>query len=92
VKIKISLGLKCTQYKIFNGIISRECYVDMLLRCPEKDKEKNVWNDFHDSPTSYHFSIDTIAHKFLMVGHYCPTFFKHGHEQISTNRYGNMHR
>ena len=45
----------------------------------EKDDAEHILTKLHDGLAGSHFSGETIAHKVLRVGYYCPTLFKDAH-------------
>jgi hypothetical protein len=71
--------MKYLQYQLLHGILFRKNYDGLLLRCLKREDVDNVLKYMHDGPTGGHFSRDTIAHKLLRVGYYCPTLFKYAH-------------
>ena len=60
-----ALHLKSASYQTIEGILFRNNYDGVLLRCLEKEDVKKVMIDLHDGPARGHFSRDTIAHKIL---------------------------
>ena len=81
-KQRRALCLKSASYQIIEGILFRKNYDGVLLRCLEKEDANKVMIDLHDGPAGGHFSGDTIAHKILRAGYYCPTLFKYAHAHV----------
>ena len=79
-KQKIALQLKSLQCQLLHGVLFITNYDGVLLRCLERQDVDNVLKDMHDGPVGGHFSGDTIAHKVMRLGYYCPTLFKYAHE------------
>ena len=73
---KRDLRLKSTQYQLINGVLFRQNYDQVLLRCLEKDDAKHILIELHDGSTGSHFSRKTITHKVLKEGYYWSTLFK----------------
>ena len=61
-KQRRTLHLKSASYQIIDGILFRNNYDGVLLRCLEKEYAKKVMIDLHHGPTGGHFSRDTTAH------------------------------
>jgi hypothetical protein len=74
-----ALGLKYAQYRLINSVLFWVNYDGVLLICLEREDADKVLKELHDGPASGHFAGETIAHKILRVGYYCPTFFKDAH-------------
>jgi len=53
---KRALWLKYLQYQLLLGILFRNNYDGVLLRCIEKQEVDKVLKDMHDGPTSGHLS------------------------------------
>jgi hypothetical protein len=76
---KRDLRLKYAQYQLIDGVLFRQNYDQVLLRCLEKDNAKHILIELHDGPVGGHFSGETTTHKVLRVGYYWPTLFKDAH-------------
>ena len=76
---KRDLRLKSAQYQLIDGVLFRQNYDQVLLRCLEKDDAEHILTELHDGPPGGHFSRETFAHKVLRVGYYWPTLFKDAH-------------
>ena len=76
---KQALRLKSTQYQLIYGVLFRQNYDKVLLRCLEKDDSEHILIELHDDPIGSHFNGETTAHKVLRAGYYCPTLFKDAH-------------
>ena len=64
---------------MIDGVLFRNNYDNVLLRCLEKDDDNYILTELHDGPTSSHFSEETTAHKVLRAGYYWPTLFRDSH-------------
>jgi hypothetical protein len=62
---------------LINGILFRQNFDGVLMRCLEKDEAEKVLLKSHAREASGHFGGDTTAHKVLIVGYYWPTLFKY---------------
>jgi hypothetical protein len=62
---------------LINGILFRQNFDGVLMRCLEKDEAEKVLLELHAGEASGHFGGDTTAHKLLIVGYYWPTLFKY---------------
>ena len=76
---KRDLRLKSTQYQLIDGVLFRQNYDQVLLRCLEKDDAEHILTKLHDGPIGGHFNEETTTHKVLRVGYYWPTLFKYAH-------------
>ena len=76
---KRALRLKFAQYQLIDGVLFRQNYDQVLLRCLEKDDAEHILIELHDGPAGGHFSGETTAHKILRAGYYWPTLFKDAH-------------
>ena len=76
------MRLKSASYHIVDGILLRNNYDGVLLRCLEKEYAKKVIKELHDGPARGHFSRDTTAHKILKARYYWPTLFKDVHAHV----------
>ena len=71
-----ALRLKSAQYQLIDGVLFRQNYDQVLLRCLEKDNAEHILIELHDGPAGGHFSKETTEHKVLKEGYYWPTLFK----------------
>ena len=69
-------------YQIIDGILFRNNYDGVLLRCLEQEDANKVITKLHDGPAVGHFSGDTTAHKILRARYYWPTLFKDAHAHV----------
>ena len=76
---KRALRLKSAQYQLIDGVLFRQNYDQVLLRCLEKYDAEHILTKLHDGPAGGHFSGEATAHKVLRVGYYWPTLFKDAH-------------
>ena len=76
---KRALRLKSAQYQLIDGVLFRQNYDQVLLRCLEKDDVEHILTELHDGPAGGHFSGETTTHKVLRAGYYWPTLFKDAH-------------
>ena len=76
---KRALRLKSFQYQLIDGVLFRQNYDQVLLRCLEKDDVEHILTKLHDGLVGGHFSGETTTNKVLRVGYYWPTLFKDAH-------------
>ena len=76
------LRLKSATYQIIDGILFRNNYDGVILRCLEKEDAKKVIIELHDGPAGGHFSRDTTAHNILRARYYWPTLFNDAHAHV----------
>ena len=74
----------CTSnsYQIVDGILFRNNYDGVLLRCLEKEDAKKVITESHDGPAGVHFSGDMTSHKILRARYYWSILFKDVHAHV----------
>ena len=65
-----------------NNVLFRKNVDGVLLRRLEKEESDSALKQLHDGPASGHFGGDTIAHKVLRAGYFCPTLFKDAHSFV----------
>ena len=65
-----ALHLKSASYQIIDGVLFRNNYDGVFLRCLEQEDAKKVIIKLHDGPAGGHFSGDTTAHKILKARYY----------------------
>jgi hypothetical protein len=73
------LRLKSASFHLVNGILFRQNFDGVLMRCLEKDEAEKVLLELHIGEASGHFGGDTTAHKVLRVGYYWPMLFRDSH-------------
>jgi hypothetical protein len=71
--------LKSASFHLFNGILFRQNFDGVLMRCLEKDEAKKVLLELHEGEAGGHFGGDTTAHNVLRAGYYWPTLFRDSH-------------
>jgi hypothetical protein len=64
---------------LVNGILFRQNFDGVLMRCLEKDEAEKVLLELHAGEAGGHFGGDTTAHKVLRAGYYWPTLFRDAH-------------
>jgi hypothetical protein len=74
-----ALRLKSTSFHLVNGILFRQNFDGVLMRCLEKDEAEKVLLELHAGEAGGHFGGDTTAHKVLRAGYYWPTLFRDAH-------------
>jgi hypothetical protein len=74
-----ALRLKYSSFQLINGILFRQNFDGVLMRCLEKDEAEKVLLELHAGEAGGHFGGDTTAHKVLRAGYYWPTLFKDAH-------------
>jgi hypothetical protein len=74
-----ALRLKFTSFHLVNGILFRQNFDGVLMRCLEKDEAEKVLLELHAGEAGGHFGGDTTAHKVLRAGYYWPTLFRDAH-------------
>ena len=67
---------------MIDGVLFRQNYDKVLLRCLEKDDVEHILTELHDRSAGGHFSGETTAHKVLRAGYYWPTLFKDAHTHV----------
>jgi hypothetical protein len=65
-----ALRLKSASFHLVNGILFRQNFDGVLMRCLEKDEAEKVLLELHAGEAGGHFGGDTTAHKVLRVGYY----------------------
>jgi hypothetical protein len=73
------LRLNSTSFHLVNGILFRQNFDGVLMRCLEKDKAEKVLLELHAEEAGGHFGGDTTAHKVLRASYYWPTLFRDAH-------------
>jgi hypothetical protein len=73
------LRLKSASFHLVNGILLRQNFDGVLMRCLEKDEAEKVLLELHAGEAGGNFGGDTTAHKVLRVGYYWPTLFRDTH-------------
>ena len=73
---------KSALYQIIDGVLFRNNYGGVFLKCFEQEDAKKVIAELHDGPVGGHFLGDTTAHKILKAGYYWPTLFKDAHAHV----------
>ena len=61
---------------MINGVLFRQNYDKVLLRCLEKDDAEHILTKLHDGSAGGHFNRETTTHKVLRAGYYWLTLFK----------------
>jgi hypothetical protein len=73
------LILNSTSFHLVNGILFRQNFNGVLMRCLEKDEAERVLLELHAGEAGGHFGGDTRAHKVLRAGYYWPMLFRDAH-------------
>ena len=60
-----ALQLKSTSYQVIEGVLFRNNYDGVLLRCLEQEDANKVVKELHDDPVGGNYSGDTTSHKIL---------------------------
>ena len=81
-KQRRALRLKSASYQVIDGVLFRNNYDGVLIRCLEHEDVAKVVKELHDGPARGNYSRDTTAHKILRAGYYCPTLFKDTHAYV----------
>jgi hypothetical protein len=74
-----ALRLKSASFHLVNGIMFRQNFDGVLMRCLEKDEAEKVLLELHTGEDGGHFGGDTTAHKVLRAGYCWPTLFRDAH-------------
>jgi hypothetical protein len=74
-----ALRLKSASFQLINGILFRQNFDGVPMRCLKKDEAENVLLELHAGEAGGHFGGDTTAHKVLRAGYYWPTLFRYAH-------------
>jgi hypothetical protein len=65
-----ALRLKSAFFHLVNGILFRQNFDGILMRCLEKDEAERVFLELHAGEAGGQFGGDTTAHKVLRAGYY----------------------
>jgi hypothetical protein len=65
-----ALRLKFASFHLVNGILFRQNFDGILMRCLDKDEAEKVLLELHAGEVGGHFSGDTTTHKVIRVGYY----------------------
>jgi hypothetical protein len=65
-----TLRLNSSSFQLVNGILFRQNFDGVLMRCLEKDEAEKVLLELHAGEAGGHFGGDTTAHKILRAGYY----------------------
>ena len=84
---------------MIDGVLFRQNYDKVLLRCLEKDDAKHILTELHDGLAGGHFSGETTTQKVLREGYYWPSLLRdahaHAHKcqicQVNAGRESNLH-
>lgn len=71
-----ALLLKSARYQLVSGVLFRNNFDNVLLRCLEKEESQKVLSSLHEGLARGHFGAKVTADKILKVGYYWPTLFK----------------
>jgi hypothetical protein len=74
-----ALRLKSASFHLINGVLFRQSFDGVLMRCLENDEAEKVLLELHAGEAGGHFGGDTTAHKVLRAGYYWPTLFRDAH-------------
>ena len=61
---------------MIDGVLFRQNFDNVLLRCLEKDNTDYILTELHDGLTCGHVSEETTTHKVLRASYYWPTLFR----------------
>jgi transposase InsO family protein len=73
------LRLKSASFHLVNGILFRQNFDSVLMRCLEKDEAERVLLELHAGEAGGHFGGETTVYKVLRAGYYWPTLFRDVH-------------
>ena len=76
--------MKSAQYQLIDGVLFRQNYDNLLLRCLEKDDDDKVQAKLCEGPTRGKFGGEMTTHKVLKEGYDWPTLFKFAHAYVRT--------
>jgi hypothetical protein len=65
-----ALRLKYASFHLINGILFRQNYDGVLMRCLKKDEAEKVLLELHAGEAGGHFGGDTTANKLLRASYY----------------------
>ena len=65
-----ALRLKSASFHLINGILFRQNFDGVLMRCLEKDEAEKVLLELHAGEAGGHFGGNTTTHKVLRAGYY----------------------
>jgi hypothetical protein len=74
-----ALRLNSTSFHLVNGILFRQNFNGVLMRCLEKDEAEKFLLELHVGEVGGRFGGDTTAHKVLRASYYWPTLFRDAH-------------
>jgi hypothetical protein len=70
------LRLNSSSFHLVSGLLFRQNFDGVLMRCLEKDEAEKFLLELHAGEVGGHFGGDTTVHKVLRVGYYWPTLFQ----------------
>jgi hypothetical protein len=73
------MRLKSASFQLIYGILFRQNFDGVLMRCPEKDEAEKVLLELHAGEAGGNFGGDTTAHKVLRADYYWHILFKDAH-------------
>jgi hypothetical protein len=65
-----ALRLNSTSFHLVNGILFRQNFDGVLMRCLEKDEAEKVLLELHEGESGGQFGCETTAHKVLRASYY----------------------
>ncbi|GLJ40341.1 hypothetical protein SUGI_0829410 [Cryptomeria japonica] len=74
--------LQSIPYVLVNGILFKKDFNGVLLRYIKEDQVSKVLEEFHDGPSSGHFSARTTVMKIIRAGYYWSSLFKVSHKWV----------
>lgn len=78
------LRMKSSHYMLKGGLLYRNNFEGMYLRCLDQQEAKHVITEFHGKHGTGHCSAESLAHQILRSGYYWPCVFKDTHQHIRT--------
>ena len=81
-KKRRALRLKSDSYQFIEGVLFRNNYDGVLLRCLEQEDAAKMVKELNDGPAGGNYLGDTTSHKILRAGYYWPTLFKETHTYV----------
>lgn len=79
-----SLRLRSSHYMFKGGLLYRNNFKGVYLRCLDEQDAKQVISKFHGKHRTGHGSTDSLAHQILRSGYYWPCVFKDAHQHVRT--------
>ena len=77
-----ALRLKASKYCIIQDGLGWRNPDGLVLRCVDRNKSKELMNEFHSGFCGGHYAAKTTTHKILRAGYYWPSIFSDVHSFV----------